>query len=398
MGKKKTPKRKLWSVTRIRDPRHPQFLVRVTEMQKDGPLYFVIRRKGDKPVFKQLEPRTTRVSLGATKAERVEAARAIAFDFIERLAKPPEKELPAPAGELSLKELADKYEINGFHGRAPGYKRDATAAVRRLVKFLGPDRAVASIRPSDVQKYMAHRNGVKVAGRRDLLALSIALNWAVGEGSLEENPLARPEARKAMRLERHERRRPVATRERYEKLRNVAPQVSPAFGPLLDLAWHAGHRLGAILGLRWRDVVLEEIENAPHGRIRWYAGARSDRKKHEHEVPINAQASASLAAWQRESGGIGAAFVFPHPRDSAKPLHKDIARRWLRRAEKLAELGHEAAGGWHAFRRGWATQRKHLPLKDVAAAGGWKDVATLQECYSHADPETTRRVATYVAS
>jgi hypothetical protein len=35
--------------------------------------------------------------------------------------------------------------------------------------------------------------------------------------------------------------------------------------------------------------------------------------------------------------------------------------------------------------RNWATERKELPLKDVAAAGGWKDVTTLLTCYQHAD-------------
>lgn len=29
--------------------------------------------------------------------------------------------------------------------------------------------------------------------------------------------------------------------------------------------------------------------------------------------------------------------------------------------------------------------RKDLPLKDVAAAGGWKDVTTVPTCYQHAD-------------
>lgn len=35
-----------------------------------------------------------------------------------------------------------------------------------------------------------------------------------------------------------------------------------------------------------------------------------------------------------------------------------------------------------------ATERKHLSLKHVAAAGGWKDVETLLTCYQQPDPET----------
>jgi hypothetical protein len=42
----------------------------------------------------------------------------------------------------------------------------------------------------------------------------------------------------------------------------------------------------------------------------------------------------------------------------------------------------------HAYRRGWATARKHLPLPDVAAAGGWKGAVALQRSYLHADEQT----------
>ncbi|NIR01676.1 MAG: hypothetical protein GTN78_16000 [Gemmatimonadales bacterium] len=43
---------------------------------------------------------------------------------------------------------------------------------------------------------------------------------------------------------------------------------------------------------------------------------------------------------------------------------------------------------WHAYRRAWATSRKHLPDADVAAAGGWKATETLRRCYQRPDDET----------
>ncbi|HWP36338.1 MAG TPA: hypothetical protein VNL18_02175 [Gemmatimonadales bacterium] len=49
--------------------------------------------------------------------------------------------------------------------------------------------------------------------------------------------------------------------------------------------------------------------------------------------------------------------------------------------EARAALPKLAGGLWHPYRRKWATERKHFPLKDVAAAGGWRDVETLLECY-----------------
>ena len=39
-------------------------------------------------------------------------------------------------------------------------------------------------------------------------------------------------------------------------------------------------------------------------------------------------------------------------------------------------------------------ERKHLPLRDVAAAGGWKDVNTLLEVYQQADEASVLAVMT----
>jgi hypothetical protein len=44
------------------------------------------------------------------------------------------------------------------------------------------------------------------------------------------------------------------------------------------------------------------------------------------------------------------------------------------------------------YRRKWAIERNHLPLKDVAAAGGWKDVNTLLEVYQQSDAESALAV------
>jgi hypothetical protein len=58
--------------------------------------------------------------------------------------------------------------------------------------------------------------------------------------------------------------------------------------------------------------------------------------------------------------------------DVTQPLDYGLASAWLRRAEKLAGLEKLERGTWHPYRRKWATARKHLPLADVAAAGGWQ--------------------------
>lgn len=67
---------------------------------------------------------------------------------------------------------------------------------------------------------------------------------------------------------------------------------------------------------------------------------------------------------------------------------------WLRRAKALAGLEPQKRAAYHAYRRAFATKRKHLPAKDVAAAGGWKNAFVVQEIYQQADDETLLRVIT----
>jgi len=87
--------------------------------------------------------------------------------------------------------------------------------------------------------------------------------------------------------------------------------------------------------------------------------------------------------YQRRLGAAGGP-VFPaETRDGVTDRH--LFDKWLSVAEKHAKLPKLDGGLWHAYRRKWAIERKHLPLKDVAAAGGWKDVNTLLQIYQQPD-------------
>ncbi len=89
---------------------------------------------------------------------------------------------------------------------------------------------------------------------------------------------------------------------------------------------------------------------------------------------------------------VGPGYLFPSPRGLEKPLRYELALTWLRLAEKLAKLEPQQRAAYYAFRRAFATKRKHLPAKDVAAAGGWKSTCVVQEIYQQADDETLLRV------
>jgi hypothetical protein len=59
--------------------------------------------------------------------------------------------------------------------------------------------------------------------------------------------------------------------------------------------------------------------------------------------------------------------------------------------ETLAGLPREPGRGWHSLRRKFATELKHVPLKDLSYLGGWKDHQTILACYQRADAETMQQ-------
>jgi integrase len=108
--------------------------------------------------------------------------------------------------------------------------------------------------------------------------------------------------------------------------------------------------------------------------------------------PINAEARAELDTYLCRNPRMGDVPLFPAPQDVSKPIRRDLAAKWLLRAERLAELPKLEGGTFHPYRRLWASERKHFSDVDVAAAGGWKDTRALKQSYQQADPATVLRV------
>lgn len=188
----------------------------------------------------------------------------------------------------------------------------------------------------------------------------------------------------------------MATQDRFEAIRKVSDQVlmdvrwegkreerRSYLSELVDLANGTGRRLSAICSLRFEDLRLSE---GPYGSIRWPAD--TDKTGRETVVPIGPDVRKAVDRVRKERPGIGTAPLFPKPTDPAEPMSSHLAAKWLRKAEELAGLETQKGSLWHAYRRKWATERKHLPDVDVAAAGGWKETTSLKRAYQQADSET----------
>ena len=216
--------------------------------------------------------------------------------------------------------------------------------------------------------------------REDLEWLHSVCAWAVRNEQMAKNPVAGDQ----FALPSGEaRRRPVATVDRYEQLQAVAPKVHPYLPVLLALVHHTARRIRAVLALRYRDLVLTKTKQWPHGGIAW--PSETDKMGESWVAPLSAEARQAIDAWLSTHPGIGDAYLFPSPWDRAKPITYDAVSKLLRRAEKVAKVTKQDGSLWHAYRRGWATARKGHAVQDVAAAGGWKNVNTVQLIYQQAD-------------
>jgi integrase len=140
-----------------------------------------------------------------------------------------------------------------------------------------------------------------------------------------------------------------------------------------------GRRSGSIRQLRWEDINFNTSE------ITWRAEA--DKKRQQWNTPIPASLLEEIRSLQMKLSVV-AGWVFPAEKTPKEPIRRDVFARWILALERHAGLSKLDGGLLHAFRRKWATERKDLPLKDVAAAGGWKDVGTLLTCYQQADRQT----------
>ncbi|HSG09502.1 MAG TPA: tyrosine-type recombinase/integrase [Longimicrobiales bacterium] len=327
-----------------------------------------------------------------------------------------------PTERLTVGQLADFYLAHRGPLLSLSRRRfmEATLALFRI--HLGASFVMADFGQHDADTYVAARQSgrVRTADRRgsnapepatvknELDALSTVCNWACGFRRDGHVLLASNPVRGLTKPRQDNPSRPRATEARYLALLAVADEADPngRLRALLVLAWETGRRINSILHLRASDVLLStnQIRGALAGigededaaddwpqALRWRP--EWDKMGYSDVSPISGAARNALEVYLRRHPVVGEGFLFPGNRDPSQALHKLMAGYYLTRAEDLAGLPHQKRGGWHAFRRGWATRRKHLPVQDVMAQGGWRDVKALQTAYQGADAKTRLMVA-----
>ena len=307
-------------------------------------------------------------------------------------------------GPVRLGELWDRYRIECpyYLDNSPHSKQDAAIRAAILVGYFGADYDMRSLTGEKVLLYEQTRvaGGIKYVVRgvskltkrarqrssaADLMLLRAMLRWActvrTSDGGvwLLRNPLQGVPIQVELNP-----LRPVATSERFAQLRAaIQERAASALTEALRIRWTrlelalviagaTGRRRGSIVALRWEDIDLGGAT------IHWRA--ESDKTGVGGQIPIPGTLVAELRAF-RNALGDAAGWLFPRAAGANGHIPAAMLGEWLARVEKDANIPKLMGGLWHVWRRKWATDRMHLPLKAVADTGGWKDTDTLIECY-----------------
>lgn len=403
-----TKRKKFWSKTVIEHGLE----FRIYERANSSNLWYQIRRGGRK------ERKSLKTADRDLAEQRVKEIANVLKD-IEINGPPPDRP--------TLGQVFQVYREEKVPTLSESWGKAAETRIGLFEEAWGPGMDVLNLSQSHVDRYVVARRAGTLSplgrgGRgdrkprkvrdgtldADFRWLSSVFNFARrhrvrGERLLHENPLHDVTWPKEKNP-----RRPVASHQRFVATMKHVDAVDPdgRLRCILALARFTGRRESAICELQSNDVLRDQeviraalaaagmderiAEHMPHGAIRWREA--TDKQGLLFIAPLGEDARAEVDRYLRTNPRVGSAPLFPAPEDPTKPLRRDVASSWLLKAEKAAELPKLKGGVFHPYRRLWATERKHLPDADVAAAGGWKDTRALQLSHQQADPATVLRV------
>jgi integrase len=319
-------------------------------------------------------------------------------------------------GRTTLAEVLATYRADvcdHLKGQGP---KEAKRRIAIWAAVLGAQRDVATIDFPTIERFIRDRRAGTIvvepyklkksptdgAIGADVVFLESALNHATrvvrpsGARLLLTNPI------RGFQIPRNKNpRRPVASYDRFLKVAEFADAVDPQklFGAFMGLVEGLGWRVSAICALRNSDVDLKGTPSTPHGRIQkrpefdkegvggWLPMSESVRAAVECARSSN---STILAEWPLFPAPIARTEIEQEARtiEVPKSWSRYHARSLLSRAEMKAGLDPLEGSDFHAYRRKWATERKHLPAQDVAEVGAWRDLRTMERAYQQTDAST----------
>ena len=302
--------------------------------------------------------RTRRVSLGPVSLKSVAEARR---ECHARKAEPEAARAPRRVAPLFRDFVEGAWKEAHFEGYKPSTRKGVRSVLdRQLLPAFG-SKPIDRISPAQVGRWFDRFSRTAPSNANHALdLLTQIVNFAIERGHLDANPARSVQRNRRQALTRFLSREEIARLHRVldRQTRNSSREQAD----IIRLLLLTGCRRSEILRLRWSEVDRDRLVLA-------------DGKTGPRIVPLNTQARHIL---QRRPNG-GSPFVFPSPRDPARPRSRNLAFWDRARREaciedvRLHDLRHTHAS--HAVMNG-------VPVPVVARLLGHSDVRTTLR-YAH---------------
>ena len=264
-----------------------------------GKSYVLLRKAGG---------RTDRISLGSVSSKGIDEVRR---ECHARRAKPEPERAPARAVPAFRDFVEGEWKAARFDRYKPSTRRTASYILeRRLLPAFG-SKPLDRIAPAEVRRWFdAYSRTAPGNANNALNQLRQIMNLAIALGHVDTDPT------RGIRRNRRAALTRFLSREEIDRLHRVLDrQTRKSSRPQADivrLLLLTGCRKGEIVRLRWSEVRNDMLVLA-------------DSKTGPRRVPLNSQARQILARQPRGESP----FVFPSPRDPARPRCADL-RLWYR--------------------------------------------------------------------
>ena len=289
----------------------------------------------------------------------------------------------SPASTMTLTQFVDKRYLPHIQSHKEpstyaGYKNMFSLYIRHKYG----DRPLRDVRTCDVEQMLEEIadefDTAKTTIQHVKSLLSGAFRYAKRQGILNsENPV-----RDAVLPQCKE------TEETYaysleDELLMIGILPEPA-STVVALAAFAGLREGELRGSIWENYTGDEIRVS---KAVWRKHVKRPKSKASRApVPVIAQLAAKLNEYRTLCGSPQVGWMFPNLMGNPRCMD-DLARDVIRPMLKRADLQWH---GWHAFRRGLATNLHRLGVQDklIQAILRHANVSVTQRCYiKTADPD-----------
>lgn len=258
--------------------------------------------------------------------------------------------------------------------------REYTTLLNKHILPVFGERDIRDITTDDIQRFMNDKADMSRKSIHEMvMVLGMVLESAVEDGIIIRNPsrskrLKNPSKKKTVRnaLEREQIADILANLHRLTDERDIL---------LLTLLIYTGMRRDEVLGLKWENIDFK------HNLIRVVRGVTFKRNLPHIDTPKTEAAIRSIpmptALLEHLHPKEGHLFVIG---GGEQPITEQTMKRMWERIKKTINV-YEATP--HVFRHTYMTfaDREKVPLKTLQSIGGYADIYTLKNRYTHTQNE-----------